>query len=689
MAAGFPSSTLVAIEFTAGVWTDVSSSVRGDSIEINVGDDTGAEIVPGTLALTFDNATGTFTPDNPTGTYYPNLVEGKRIRVQTVKSATTYTRFVGRITSISPDYPSDPAQSLTQVSAVDVLGDLARIALPSVQEAYARLNDSGQAAFYPLTDINEHAGMVDVLGNAARLRVWNQSASSGSIEARSDTSLFETRPYVALTAGKGLYSTTPFPEPVGGGTGEFMRIVLLVKVTSSSYGEVLRVSTSRCDKATDYNVVKWTSSGFVVECVVGGAVTGTSSASAADDGWHHLNFNVSDLSVDGAATVGTTSYSGQNRHISLGGDIDMSVGDLLVVNDTTIVAGYVAGNVTLDTRTLVQSATDLGTVTRSTGLGATYTWTTTPEPAGASLLTEDRTALEVLADLANSQSGIAYAVPSTSATQTVQLVASPDARPSAVALTLDAEADLDGGPTATRDIDGTTATATASSSVGTVTVTDSSVAAVGAASVDVSTALSDDNDLAGVASDRIARGRDKRLRVSELTFDLATAANDLYAAFYALTLGERVRLSGLPSAYFGVTYLDGYVTGWTERPGITGYGVTLYLSPADAPPEAVLDDSTYDRVPFGTGVCTLTSNITSGATSISLTFTGSALLSTDAGDYPLDLDLNGERVTIGSAPAGGSSPRTVTVTRGVAPTVARAHTAGEPIDVWLGASIAL
>jgi hypothetical protein len=65
------------------------------------------------------------------------------------------------------------------------------------------------------------------------------------------------------------------------------------------------------------------------------------------------------------------------------------------------------------------------------------------------------------------------------------------------------------------------------------------------------------------------------------------------------------------------------------------------------------------------------------------------LLSTSAGDYPLDLDLNGERVTITSAPAGGTSPRTVTVTRGVAPTVARAHSAGEAIDVWNAARIAL
>ena len=64
-------------------------------------------------------------------------------------------------------------------------------------------------------------------------------------------------------------------------------------------------------------------------------------------------------------------------------------------------------------------------------------------------------------------------------------------------------------------------------------------------------------------------------------------------------------------------------------------------------------------------------------------------MSTSAGDYPLDLDINGERVTVTSAPAGSTSPQTVTITRGVAPTVARAHGAGEAVDVWNAARWAM
>ncbi len=127
-----------------------------------------------------------------------------------------------------------------------------------------------------------------------------------------------------------------------------------------------------------------------------------------------------------------------------------------------------------------------------------------------------------------------------------------------------------------------------------------------------------------------------------------------------------------------MTYIDGYAQGWTEEWGVDAVRVTFDLSPADAPREGVYDTSRYC---WGDGVCTA-SSLTSSATSVTLTWTGTQTLSTSAGDYPMDLNINGERVTITAAPAAGTSPRTVTITRGVAPTVARAHAAGDAVDVW-------
>lgn len=693
MAAGLPSAVLVEIEFTAGVWTDVGSLVKGDSIEIHVGRDSAASgIQPGTLDLDLDNADGRFTPDNPTSTHYPNFVEGKRIRVRVTKSATTYVRFVGRITAITPDYPNEPTQSVTHVAAVDILGDLSRISLPSIPEAIARLNPAGTCAFYPLTDANEHLGMVDILTVAPRLRIWDRTPGTGRIDARSDESLGDGASYVQLFDGKGLWTTSALPT----GLAPNPVVTATIKVTSSSYGEVLSASSGRRSGSNDYAAVRWTATGFILDTYVSGALTGSSTAIAADDGWYFVELDATggSLSVVGNGITGLETSPGAAptatiNHVALGGDLDMSVGMLLVLGSGGT-ASYSSNDVTSNTFDLAVSLTRFASAVYATGLAATFSWSTTPSVAGAPLFTEDMNALDVLVAIADSESGYVYAEPSTSASQTVRVLATADSRPTTVALTVDAEGDLVGGPTLDRNIDERIATAVATSSAGAVTARDTSVTNVGSAAADVATILADDNDLYAVASDRIARGRDQLTRLTQLTVDLATASSDLYASFYAVTPGERLRLSGLPTTYFGLSYIDGYVEGWTERPGITGYEVVFDLSPADAPPEAIADTS---RAPWGDGVCTVTSGTAVGTTAtgtIVATFTGTAALSTSAGDYPQDFDWNGERVTVTSAPAGGTSPRTLTLTaRGVAPTVARVHAANESLDLWLGAHVAL
>lgn len=692
MAAGLPSAVLVEIEFSAGVWTDVGSLVKGDSIEIRVGRDSAASgIQPGMLDVDLDNADGRFTPDNPTSTHYPNFVEGKRIRVRVTKSGTTYVRFVGRITSITPDYPNEPTQSVTHLAAVDILGDLARVTLPSVPEAIARLNPDGTCAFYPLTDANEHLGMVDILATSPRLKIRDANPGTGRIDARADDSLGDGASYVQLFDGKGLWTASALPD----GLAPNPVVTATVKVTSSSYGEVLSASSGRRAGSDNYAAVRWTATGFILDTYVAGALTGSSTAIAADDGWYFITLDPTggSVSVVGAAVNTSETSPGAApttvNHVAVGGDLDMSAGLMLILGSGGT-SSYSHNDVTANTFDLAVSLTRFAAAVYATGLAATFSWSTTPAVPGAPLFAEGVNALDALVAITDSQSGYVYAEPSTSASQTVRLLANVDSRSTTVALTVDAEGDLVGGPTLTRDIDGRIASAVATSSAGSVTARDASVTNVGSAAADVATILADDNDLYGVASDRIARGRDQQTRLTSLTVDLATASNDLYASFYAVTPGERLRLSGLPTTYFGLSYIDGYVEGWTERPGVTGYPVVFDLSPADAPPEAIADTS---RAPWGDGVCTVTSGTAVGTTStgtIVATFTGTAALSTSAGDYPMDFDWNGERVTVTSAPAGGTSPRTLTLTaRGVAPTVARVHAANEALDVWQGASVAL
>lgn len=699
MATGLPTSITVAIEFTAGVWTDVSSSVKGNSIEIRVGrQDAASDSQPGTLALDLDNIDGTFTPDNPLSTYYPNFVEGKRIRVQVVKSATTYTRFVGRISSLEPDFPESPTQCVTRLQAIDSLGDLQRITLRPYGFNIAQ--PSPYNAFYPLNDTAARQGAAEITLYTPDLTVRN-AAATGGVDFAADSSLdVDGTPYATLSAGKGLwhasavFGTAAISSLSPSASG-------YVKTTDGSYGELFCLSKGRRTSATDYIAVNFGATGITATVFVSGSLVATAGPIAISPGeWIEVGAAVGDksaappytlllsvraLSLGGLVQSSVAAASCPNvDSLSIAGAVDVSVGRFTVsYNNGGSATTYskVIGKSTLTTALSV-----LATECNVSSLNASLAWTSTPtSDVSTPLKLGDRTAFEVLLDIARSQAGIVYQTYSTSATQTVNVVSLTDSRPASVSLTIDAEADAVGGPTLTRDIQGVGASAVANSTLSSVTVTDAALGATyGTTPVSIDTVQGDANALYSAASDLLAKGgASNRLRLTGVTLDLVTAANDLYASFFALTPGKRIRLSGLPSTYFGRTYIDGYAEGWTERPGVDGYTITFDVSPADAPSEGRFDTA---RWAFGDGICTGTSGTAVGTTAtgtLVLTWTGGAALSTTAGDYPLDLNWNGERVTVTSAPAGSSSPQTVTITaRGVAPTVARSHSAGEAVDLW-------
>jgi hypothetical protein len=664
MPAGLPTSVTTEIEFTAGVWTDVSTFVKGDSMEISVGRaSSSSDLQPGTLTLDLDNADGTWTPDNPLSTYYPNFVEGKRIRVRVLKSASTYYRFVGRISALVPDFPLEPTQSVTHLSAVDSLGDLQRVTLANLAQEYA-IAANPTAAYYPLTDTNSNVGLVDINGVAGN----GYLSETASVDFASVEYPLRSESVLQINSG-----TVRIPAQCQ---------TFSVKLGSTS-GTVLAFNP----QSATPDLLTWTTGGW--RDGGGGALLfGNTAVSGLTPGWHTValvapsGVGTFTLWVDGVAGTGSASFGGGTpTAIDLYGPFAFAnAGFFLTLTGTAVESN--GGQTTANFFTYFASA--IGATT----LGVTFGGTSTLGQTMSAVDSEGKTALDVLLEAARVESGYAWHEYSASTTQTVRIMAAADSRSSTNSLTIDVEADADGGPTFERDTVRRALSATAISPAGSATYADSTQTGA-VESVEVTGDWPTATTLAAAASDLVAQSKGNRLRASSVTVDLATASNDLYASFFALTPGKRIRVGNLPSSHFGVTYMEGYVEGWTESPSVNGYKVTLDLSPADAPPEGIFDDATYSVIGWGDGVCTLTSGITSSATSLSLTFTGTALLSTSAGDYPLDLDLNGERVTITAAPAGGTSPRTVTVTRGVAPTVARAHSAGEPVDVWNAARIAL
>lgn len=696
MATGLPTATITEIETAPGVWTAITTSVVGDSIDISVGKDSpGGDLQPGVLELDLDNSDGTWTPDNPLSTAYSYFKEGTRIRVRVTKGSTV-PKFVGRIVTIEPDYPDVPTQSITHVTAVDAIGDLARMDCPPallgvIQALFTAAAETAPIQSFWYWPLTGGYRLTDAVTGAESMTFFQPSAG-GEVSWEADSSFpLGGDACLSMTAGVGLQ--VGLRTHVAGLLNDH-RIGGAFHLQTGAAGVVFSATDMKTTAALVTGVVVWWDGAGTVSVRQYTAGTPTTLVSiAVAPGWHTISVyfgsTAEEITVDGVDTA-TGILVAPPTVITVGGSIDMSVRDLYLTSSTALDSYLVDTGASLTTIT-----SNVATALRLTDLGAAIAWSSSVSGVRATAVpTEGRKGIDVLSDLANSQSGHAYVAYSTSDPQVITLVANKDARPTSVALTVDAENDLDGGPTLDRNVYGKVGTATGKNAALSVLVVDDDLAAAfSAGSAEKQSALALANDLAASASDLISQSRDSKLRLSEVSIDLATAQADLYAAWFATTIGERIRVSGLPSTYFGVTYLDGYLLGYKEQPGITGYRVLLKLLPADAPPQAKYNDTTYGRFAWGDGKATVTSGTAVGGTgngTLVITTPSGPCLTTSAGAYPLQLDWNGECVTITSAPASGSSPQTVTTTaRGQNGTVARAHSAGEPVEIWRAARFAL
>jgi hypothetical protein len=100
----------------------------------------------------------------------------------------------------------------------------------------------------------------------------------------------------------------------------------------------------------------------------------------------------------------------------------------------------------------------------------------------------------------------------------------------------------------------------------------------------------------------------------------------------------------------------------------------------------ILDDPVYGRVV--TDGSTLASSVSSPATTLSVaTASGFPLWTTSSGDFPFDIAIAGERVTVTNV-TGTSSPQSFTVTRAVNG-VSKAQSSGSDVRLWFPPILAL
>ena len=686
MASGLPDSTTIEIEFTDGTWTDVTSlvNVGAGSITRKVGRSTQLDTISaGSLSFTLDNPNGTFTPDNPLSTYYPNVVEGKRVRWKVTEASTTYTRFTGWITQWVPEIDGASA-SVINVNATDALGHLSTRqvwAMPETEFRYDR-----PLVYYTLDHPSDsyYVPFYSAVGGSS-LR-YQKAPIDGTLVLGSGAGA----PYAGLhcpTWTRGVYGSNPYlyADNILPDDATSYSIELLVKPVAGTY-------SGGNYTLLDFNIfdITYSTTTGLSVTVRNGAVNSLDTLSVdLLDGEQHLISFVSGggsayLYIDGVFYDSTTAFPTipKKSRLTVGQFYDGEISHVAVYNKvlgTSAVTSHWSGINAYYGET-IKNALDV--VARWSNVYIAHEGSGSPQLIGP-LDTGGKKSLDVLALLSAGDGGVLYDNGSGIYARVGSALKS-----TTVALSLDVEADLDGSVTLTRSITEDVAGATVTSYLDEATYVDSdNVETLGTyASADAPNLAN--VELLSIASNIVAVANNHRLSAGQASFDLANANSDKYADTLTLKIGDRVRLTNLISAQFGRTYLDTYVQGWSESLNAQGYRFTFDLDAADVPSEAKFDDATYGRFAAGDGVLTLTSLITDDATSISVTSTGLPL-TVLAGSYPMDLDLNGERVTVASAPASATSPQTLTVTRGVAPSIARAHTAGEAVEVYMAGKFAL
>lgn len=244
-------------------------------------------------------------------------------------------------------------------------------------------------------------------------------------------------------------------------------------------------------------------------------------------------------------------------------------------------------------------------------------------------------------------------------------------RPSAVSYSFDASNDLSGIVPFVRDITNMVSTVAVNGPATSWLVNDASVVGRAGSSSAVEACLNlYGSDLAQFGQDRINRGKNVNLRVTSVTVDALTTRTDRSAALLAMIPGDRIRITGLPTASLGFTTWDGWLLGATELHTVTTHTFTLYLQPC-LPTTAVFDTDL-----FAAGISlSLTAGITNSATTMSVSTTG-ALLETSV--FPYTLLIDSEPVIVTACTS--ASPQVATITRSGG-AVAVAHTTTATIEV--------
>ena len=251
-------------------------------------------------------------------------------------------------------------------------------------------------------------------------------------------------------------------------------------------------------------------------------------------------------------------------------------------------------------------------------------------------------------------------------------------RPTAVKAAFHATNEADGIPTFLRDITNVAASVEVNGPDENATVADPTITGRYVTSGLSETVLFTNlGDLRMWGQDRLNRGKNIGIRIDTVTVDAFTTPTDRAADLLSFVPGDRLQVTGLPSAVLGFAAWDGWVIGAAESHGIGRHQFTYRLQPTLAAPGL-----TDTALTGNGGDIVLASSVTATQTTLTVTSTSGDTFSTDT-PYDCTLGTAGEQVTVTAV-----SGNTLTVVRGVNGSTAIAHTTAALLEVTAAAILA-
>jgi len=682
-------SVTVEIEFTAGVWTDVTSRVDMETgITINGGrPDVFSQPGPTVMTLTLTAAPasgvpdGAFVPNNPASTYWPNVKRNKRIRVK-VTGSSTVQKFIGYIDGWPPVLDGAGEHIATALTATDRQKLLSRTSLRPLATAEAvRAVDPVDGAVFTFPEAPQYSTSSAV--NA--FMAYVQAGTVGTIVAHSEPpegtsgALF----WRGVTAVTGPAMWGRVPAATGG------RFGLWFRSASMAVTRTLAWFSSVCDVTMTSGVLSHR----------GVALSGRWD----DDQWHFLEltqvaaigtwFAYIDGAQVGTDTSGSGVFSNQELYWCVGGYRNPTTGKTdgcqgwgigdIVINDSTTwnpttpaIDIYdasktgLSGDLTSDRLARIAGGAGFSDYTAFTGV----------VPVGAQDLSQGLlAAAQELAAAEGTWAEIDHTTGNLRFGSRSEEI-TPD-------ITVDADGDLVGDGFALDDSDDGFVNAVAVTGAGgAYTATDvASIAALGRVEDSGQTIASDARWVRADAEHRLAVKGNVLPRLPKITIDLlAPTTAGLLDACLAAGTGSRVKVTNLPS-WMGRTQAELIAQGWQWT--ISQDVFTLALDTAAPDDGVTLNDAYRGRVAPAEGALTLSASLSSGATSCTVASTSGNLLSTAGGDYPSWITIDGEDIKV-TAVSGGVSPQTLTIVRAQEGTLAAAHASGAVVRLRLDPTLA-